>query len=127
MSFEPEITKVHEDARGRMYSISLPGDRELMLLFSEKGSLRGGHSHDVPEAVLMLTGKMRYHKTGDGWERRQVLTAGQGDSHPAGEVHMGEFLEDSWLIEMKLGTTRTGWHNTNYEPFRKLVEDNIRR
>ena len=120
MSFEPEITKVHEDARGRMYSISLPGDRELMLLFSAKGSLRGGHSHDVPESVLMLTGRMRYHKL-DGEE---VLGEGQGDFHEPGEVHMGEFLEDSWLIEWKICDNKRVWSNTDHDPYRERVRAN---
>ena len=45
--FEPKIVLVHEDDRGEMYSISLPGDRELMLLHSKKGTLRGALSFSV--------------------------------------------------------------------------------
>ena len=59
---EPKLTKVHEDERGAIYSIALPDNRELMLLFSKAGVFRGGHSHDCDEAVMLLSGGMRYWK-----------------------------------------------------------------
>ena len=126
---DPTITKVHEDSRGEMYTINLPGDRELMLLFSKKGSLRGGHSHDVPESVMVLAGRMRYHKlltgpTDSPLTGYTTLSDGDSSKNRGGEVHMGEFLEDTWLIEWKVGTTKTGWKNTNYEPWREKVRAN---
>ena len=45
-NFEPTIKLEHADSRGEIYSISLPGDKELMLLHSKAGALRGGHAHD---------------------------------------------------------------------------------
>lgn len=124
MSEEPTITKVHEDARGEMYSIAI-GDRELMLLHSKVGSLRGGHSHDVPESVMVLSGGLVYHKLdGRGREYTVVLLAGDGEEHPAGLVHMGEFMEDSWLIEWKVCKDKHSWTNTNYEPWRERVRAN---
>lgn len=125
--FKPEITLVHEDARGEMYSISLPGDRELMLLHSTKGSLRGGHSHDVPESVMVLTGKMRYHKRFSAHgELEELLTDGRCSLNAAGQVHMGELLEDSWLIEWKVCKDRHSWKNANYGPWREKVDANAR-
>ena len=123
---EPTITKVHEDSRGEMYTINLPGDRELMLLFSKQGSLRGGHSHDVPESVMVLSGRMRYHKLfmPDFPATFSTLSDGDASGNRAGEIHMGEFLEDTWLIEWKVGTTKAGWKNTNYEPWREKVRAN---
>ena len=108
-----------------MYSIDI-GDRELMLLFSKKGTLRGGHSHDVPEQVMVLTGEMRYHKHfGDVGESRTVLTPGACSMNAAGQVHMGEFLEDTWLIEFKLAK-KGEWTQENYAPWRDRVEANAR-
>lgn len=125
-TFEPTITKVHEDDRGEMYSISLPGDRELMLLHSKKGSLRGGHSHDVPETIMVLTGMMRYHKHDEPPFSERLSRLGDGDtsSNDAGEVHMGEFLEDTWLIEWKVCKDKRSWKNENYPPWRERVEAN---
>ena len=126
----PEITLGHEDDRGEMYSISLPGDRELMLLHSKKGSLRGGHSHDVPESVMVLTGKMLYRKLPPAygpWEpavRSEILHDGGCSRNPAGENHMGEFLEDTWLIEWKTCKDKHSWKNQNYSPWREKVEAN---
>ena len=125
---EPTISLVHKDDRGEMYTINLPGDRELMLLFSKKGSLRGGHSHDVPEAVMVLSGRMRYHKLVmpdfPAIATFSTLSDGDSSTNRAGEIHMGEFLEDTWLIEWKVGTTKSGWKNTNYEPWREKVRAN---
>ena len=121
--FTPTITKVSEDARGEIYVITLPGDKELLLLHSNKGSLRGGHAHDVDEIVVMLTGQMLYHKLVDGCEQKSFLVKGTTSLNHAGEVHMGEFLEDSWVLEWKFA--RKGeWKNIDWAPYRELVNAN---
>ena len=120
----PKISLVHEDSRGRMYSIALPNGRELMLLYSEKGSLRGGHSHSVNESVMVLTGKMLYHKGAN--DTKEMLFAGDSSSNGPGEVHMGEFLENTWLIESK--DAKIGeWKQENWEPMRAKVRANAAR
>ena len=132
--FRPAISLVHEDARGEMYSISLPGDRELMLLHSHAGALRGGHSHDVAEQVMVLDGLMRYRKhraeftdtSGSESTSEELLREGDTSYNAAGRDHMGEFFQDTWLVEWKIGTTKTGWKNTNYAPWRKEVDANAR-
>ena len=126
-TFEPTIQLVHADSRGEMYSISLPGDRELMLLHSTKGSLRGGHSHDVPESVMVLTGQMRYHKTrGLGFANNwNDFGEGEYSTNDAGKIHMGEFLEDTWLIEWKIGSKKQESKTVDYEPYRVKVRASI--
>ena len=111
---------VHKDARGEMYVVELP-EGEMLLLFSRSGALRGGHSHTIPEVITVLSGKMRYHKIEAGEERTVLLTDGDSSFNAADVVHMGEFLEDTWLIEWKIGARRTGWKDTNYEPWRAKV------
>ena len=124
---EPTITKVSADERGEIYSISLPGDREIMLLHSFKGTLRGGHSHSCDEVVLLLSGKLWYtRRTPEGEEWTSVVAAGECSFNPAGIVHLGEFLGDSWLIEWKIGTTKEGWSNENYAPYRNKVLAQLR-
>ena len=124
MAFTPAISLVLADQRGEIFSISLPDNREMMLLHSVKGSKRGGHSHTVQESVMVLTGKMRYHKKGRDGRRLEtnfVLEAGQESHTAAGVVHMAEFLEDTWLIELK--DAKIGeWEQNNYQPWRDLVE-----
>lgn len=119
----PTITLEHADDRGELYSISLPDNRELMLLHSKKGSLRGGHSHSVPETVMVLTGRMDYHKKHKDVDFTVRLGAGEVSSNAAGQVHMGEFTEDTWLIELK--HARKGeWEQHDFEPWRKRVRAN---
>ena len=128
MPFVPTITQVSADSRGEIYSISLPDNRELMLLHSVKGSMRGGHSHNVPEAVMVLTGKMRYrkkHPHGKRAETEFTMKAGECSPTAAHTDHMAEFLEDTWLVEMK--DARIGeWTQALYQPWRAEVEANAK-
>jgi len=116
--FTPIITLEHSDSRGEIYSISLPDDRELMLIHSTPGAFRGGHSHDCDEVVTILSGKIRYHNL----VAIREYGPGLSSLNKAGMIHMGEFLEDTWLIEMKM-VPKGGWTQKDYEPFRKQVRE----
>ena len=117
---EPSIEKVHEDNRGVIYSINLPDNKELMLLHSKAGAFRGGHSHTVDEVVVLLSGKMRYYKRINDMDQVADMAEGDVSYNPAGLPHMGEFLEDSWVVEYKFA--RKGeWKQTDYEPMREKV------
>lgn len=118
--FTPEIKLEKADDRGEIYSIGLPDGTEFMLIHSVKGSLRGGHSHDVPESVMLLTGKMD-HVGGDDWV--EFIRAGDSYNNATGEIHMGRFTKDSWLVEVKPGTPAHTAVDTDYEPFRKRVRE----
>ena len=122
--FTPVLKLEHTDSRGEIYSILLPDGHELMLLHSTAGSLRGGHHHSCNERILMLSGLMRYSKMVEGKERQFVLNGGGICCNPAGQEHMGEFLEDSWLIEYKLAKVGE-WTQENYAPFRARVNESI--
>ncbi len=120
----PTIQQVSADERGEIYVVNLPDDRELVLLHSRVGSLRGGHSHNVDEIVVMLTGKMAYFKRDEsGKEWREEVQAGDASFNPAGLIHMGEFLEDSWVMEWKLAKSK-GERNNDYQPWRQKVTAN---
>lgn len=117
----PEIKLEHSDARGEIYSISLPDNRELMLIHSKKGAFRGGHSHNCDEVVVLLSGKMVYHKHNDvGTVSIQDVGLGDCSFNKVRQIHMGEFLEDSWLIEYKFAE-KGKWTQTDYEPMRERV------
>lgn len=125
----PALKLEHADSRGEIYSLTLDGDKELILLHSKAGSLRGGHAHDVDEVVLMLTGRMKYFKRSQGtnggieWEPFEVV-GGDSTPHKIGEYHLAEFLEDSWVIEWKIAANKDGWRNIDYTPWRQLVAEN---
>ena len=121
-----DLKLVHEDARGELYAINLPDNREIMLLHSKAGTLRGGHSHSVPEQVLVLTGRMLYHKMPPG-RSGIVLELEPGDCsfNDAGMIHMGQFETDAWVLELKLAK-KGEWTQENYPPWREMVEANIR-
>ena len=124
--FTPSIELVSQDARGEIYAIKLPDDQELLLLHSKKGTLRGGHSHDVDEIVVVLSGGMKYHKLGEpsGIPVNSWLFGAGYSFNPAGMIHMGEFKEDTWLIEYKLNTKQGKWRNDEYAPWRQQVQAN---
>ena len=98
-----------------------------MLLHSKAGTFRGGHSHDCSEIVVLLSGKMRYHKMDLGYALPcvQIMSAGEVSYNPAGQVHMGEFLEDSWVVEYKFAE-KGKWTQTDYEPMRERVRASSR-
>ena len=125
--FTPTIKLEHADARGEIYSIALPDGQELMLLHSVAGSLRGGHSHSCAEVVLLLSGKMRYLKHIDRLNDTvsEVMAGGDFSYNPAGQNHMGEFLEDSWVVEYKFAK-KGEWTKANYPPYREQVEERAR-
>ena len=113
------------DGRGEIYSIDLGDGEEVMLLRSVAGSVRGGHSHNVGEVVVLLKGRMNYRsKTADGIEGERELEAGDTSYNLAGEVHMAQFLEESWVMEKKL--CRKGeWKDEEYGPWRELVRESM--
>jgi len=120
-SFTPTIKLEHTDSRGEIYSIALPDGQELMLLHSNAGTLRGGHSHSCNEVVILLSGEMRYYKRFGRRDVTPLMQSGDVSHNYAGEVHMGEFLTDSWVVEYKLGTHKGEWTQENYEPYRAKV------
>ena len=119
------LTLEHFDARGALYRLLLPTNQELLLFFSKAGSLRGGHSHNVPEIVVLLTGKLKYIKRHGEKEEVFELSAGQVAWHSPGEIHMAEFLEDSWLVEFKINSLVGEWVTTDYEPYREKVRRSL--
>ena len=126
MSAAPVLKLELADSRGEIYSILLPDGTEIMLLHSVAGSLRGGHSHDSPESILLVSGQMRYRKLVRGRERSYQLSAGDRSYNAAGVVHMGEFLADSWLIERKIGVKAREGETVDYEPYREEVRASFR-
>ena len=115
------LHKEHEDPRGSIFSVAIPDNRELMLFYCKKGYLRGGHSHNVDEIVVVLSGHLKYHKMLGEDEHITFYSDGDYIVNLAGQPHMAEFLENSWVMEWKLDTHNGEWSTTDYEPFRERV------
>ena len=118
--FTPTIKLEHADLRGEIYSIELPDGHELMLIHSTPGSFRGGHSHSCGERVLTLSGQMVYHVADGSADHQWRVSSGEVVYHPAGQIHMGEFPEDTWLVEYKFAK-KGEWSQENYGPYRERV------
>ena len=121
---EPILELVHRDGRGDIYRVAIPPDREIMIFRCRAGFLRGGHSHTCPEIVSVLSGRMRYHKTVDGVATVEERGPGDAWANLPGEPHMGEFLEESWVVEWKYGPDagEGRWTTVDHAPYRDLIE-----
>lgn len=65
---------------------------------------------------------MKYYKISpNGSEEQSTLLPGSFSRNMADEPHLGEFLEDSWLVEYKIGTKARQSVTTDYEPYRDQV------
>ena len=126
---DPRLELVHRDDRGDIYRILIPPDIEVMLFRCVAGHLRGGHSHTAPEIVSLLAGRMNYHRIVDGVPEVLELRPGDVRVNQPGDPHMGEFLEDSWVIEWKFGPNGGigDWQTINYPPMRALVAERRER
>jgi quercetin dioxygenase-like cupin family protein len=123
LSAEPVLKSIAKDARGASWSLLFPDGSEAVLIFTKKGMLRGGHSHDRPETSLLLTGRIKYWKIDlDGRETEFVHEAGQELHNAPGEIHMAEALEDYWLFDWKVGAKMGETKTTNYPPYREKVD-----
>lgn len=118
-----DLKTMHTDPRGAIYGVALPTGQELLLFFCNRGFLRGGHSHSVPEVVAVVSGHLRYHKMVKGEEKVFDLYPGDTMVNYPDEPHMGFFVEDTWLLEFKFGPgSAVGeWTTTEYEPMREQV------
>lgn len=116
----PYLEHVHSDERGDIYRVVVPPDIELMLFRCRAGYKRGGHSHTAPEIVTVLSGRMLYHKVIDGEEQVHERRPGDVMRNLPEEPHMGEFLEDTWVLEWKYGADGGigKWKTIDYEPLR---------
>lgn len=124
MSDEPVLTKIAENKRGASWSIMLPNGQELILIRTNKGFWRGGHSHNVIEASVLLSGRIRYWKLDPpGVESQFDVETGSVLHNAPGAVHLALALEDYWLIDLRPGSKASDIKSTNYPPYRKFVDE----
>jgi mannose-6-phosphate isomerase-like protein (cupin superfamily) len=111
-----EITKIHEDERGEIYSLPLKNEEETALFTTKKGYARGGCIHEInDEYLVIINGRVNF-LLGDKW---LTLQKGMSMFIPHGTPHMFIAEEDSITIEW--GVTKA--EKEKKEPtMRKYVE-----
>jgi len=119
---ELKLEPIREDSRGASYRVLLPDNMEMVIIFTKKGAMRGGHSHDKPETSMVLSGRMKYwKKLADGREVEFEHGPGESLHNEPGEVHMALALEEGWLMDWKIGAKVGECVTTNYEPYRARI------
>jgi quercetin dioxygenase-like cupin family protein len=119
---ELKLEPIRADSRGASYRVLLPDNSEMVLIFTKKGAMRGGHSHDKPETSMVLSGRMKYwKKLADGREIEFEHGPGETLHNEPGEVHMALALEEGWLMDWKIGAKVGECTTTNYEPYRARI------
>jgi hypothetical protein len=124
----PVLSKMSEDARGASYSIMLPNGQELLLIYTRNGFWRGGHSHNVEEVSVLLSGRATTMKRLRGrgqTETQEVHSTGAIIRNGPGEVHVTLALEDYWLVDIRPGAKASRIKSRNYRPYRRLVTESM--
>ena len=114
------VKTIQEDTRGKITLVTI-GDREHLIVFTNKGFLRGGEIHDGKQTIVILTGRTlwTYNRSDINWNN--CLDEGDVKVIPAGTAHMMKALTDTTMIEIKECPRE---NPVNYfEPFRKIVEE----
>jgi len=129
---EPVLSKIAEDRRGASWSIKLPDGQEVILIHTKLGFWRGGHSHNVREVSVLLSGRALYVKrtidhTRTPVSMEETFIQGPGGvlRNEAGQDHAALALEDYWLVDMRPGSYAEDVKNTNYKPLRDLVDQQV--
>jgi len=89
------------DKRGEVYSFRLQDDplQELMIFFTKKGYLRGGHSHNVLEYRVILKGEVIFIHKYPKEDIRFELKEGNMIVCPPNIPHLLESKADNWIME----------------------------
>ena len=127
MEAEPKLTKIAEDKRGASWSILLPDGQEIILIRTNAGYWRGGHSHNVREVSVLLSGSALYltvnsEQIGSRVIEPFIQQAGEVLCNPPGKVHAALALDDYWLVDMRPGSKAADIKSTNDRDLRRLIE-----
>lgn len=121
-----EVTKIHEDERGSLYTIRFK-DKEFLLIETKQGYSRGGDYHQSKQHFTLLKGKIQlkykvkyniYDPNDIGCDMNKILEEGNSISIDAEMPHMFTALTDCLVVEWLEGERE----KTYFEEYRRLVE-----
>ena len=101
---------VHSDERGTLKQLFSEGFRQVNVITSRKGVVRGGHYHvHNTEAFYIISGSGKVVLSKDGCEETYAFEKGSYFQIGQGVVHTFSFTEDTVLVSMySLGVEMDG-------------------
>lgn len=89
----------HEDERGNLVQLVHDGWRQVNVVFSKGGTVRGGHYHKVNrEAFYIISGCCEVTLSFNGEEQTRVFRQGDFFAIEPNTGHTFRYLEDTMLI-----------------------------
>ncbi len=122
MDAEKPDFKVYEDKRGKVIDLSLLGisSLEVKILVTNEGMLRGGDSHSAAQNYLVLEGELEVTMKEGESEDKIVKRANEFITIEPNIPHLFKSLTRT--VVLKYGPPSK---STYYEPYRKLVQEQL--
>jgi len=120
LSLEKEV----EDVRGKIIFLSF-GDKIFNIVETKKGYARGRHYHNFLSHHILISGTIEYREKNmvDNQEQVKKIKAPEIIKTLPNLAHLIIALEDSVFIEV----FEQSYHATNWEEYRKIVDEKLQR
>ena len=112
-----ELTDIKVDSRGVIYKYKI-GSTKFLLVFTEKGALRAGETHNVMQHTFVAEGKVEVIVKENNMNVSYIIDGGMAIQIPRGVPHLFRFLEESITVESENEHMTTEY----YPEYRKVVE-----
>jgi hypothetical protein len=119
------LIKETEDRRGKIIWL-IAGDKEVHIVETKKGFARGGHYHPFESVHLIISGKLVYTERDVNAENSEIAKTIDRVTTvvtPAYRAHMITALDDSVFVEI----FDPPYKATDYEPYRSIVENSMKK
>lgn len=91
----------HEDDRGKLVQLVHDGYKQVNILYSNKGTLRGRHYHKISnEAFYVISGSVNVKLSRDGVTEQVIFKKGDFFLIPPYTMHSMNFEEDCVMAAM---------------------------
>lgn len=116
-----EMLDVKTDNRGSLLKFKLD-NKNLLIVLTKKGFLRGGELHNMPQHTILIEGKIVVVTK---WQNRDVTKLYKGLQEfviPKNIPHYFKFLKDSVIMEYEDENMTREY----YPEYRKIVEESMK-
>lgn len=97
----PKVDFTHEDSRGSLNQLVHDGYKQVNVITSVKGSLRGRHYHRLnTELFYVISGKFKLIVWSGNLKEEYLMGPKSFFTIPPNVVHSFEFEEDTLLVSM---------------------------